>query len=148
MTPVLAALLITHVIGGIVAIGMHNVVIMHLLKHAPNYVFVSRLAWSAFILYLLSWSTSAYYYVTYYGIAVKPRILAGDTPWAHTFFMETKEHIFLILPFIALSIALATTYLRDHPDDGLRKATALLTLVAFAIGVVTAAMGVIVSGSI
>lgn len=148
MTTTLAALLIVHVIGGVIAIGMHNVVLMHLLKKAPNYVFVSRVAWSAVALFLLSWATSAYYYVTYYGSSVKPRILAGAMPAAHTFFMETKEHIFLVLPFLALSIALCTTYLRSNPDDSLRKSTALLTLVALAIGVATAASGIFVSGSI
>ncbi|MDO8514828.1 MAG: hypothetical protein Q7S50_04785 [bacterium] len=148
MTTTLAALLIVHVIGGIIAIGMHNVVLMHLLKKAPNYVFISRLAWSAAALFLLSWATSAYYYVTYYGTAVKPRILAGAAPVAHTFFMETKEHIFLVLPFVALSIALCASYLRANPDDGLRKSTALLTFVALVIGVATAASGMFVSGSI
>ncbi len=148
MTPILATLLIVHVIGGVIAIGMHNVILMHLLKKAPNYIFVSRLAWSAATLFFLSWATSAYYYVTYYGSAVKPRILAGATPAAHTFFMETKEHIFLVLPFVAISIALCTTYLRAVPDDALRKSTALLTLIALIIGAATAASGIFVSGSI
>ena len=148
MTTTLATLLIVHVLSGVIAIGMLNVVLMHLLKKAPNYVFVSRLAWSAVALFFLSWATSAYYYVTYYGSAVKPRILAGAMPVAHTFFMETKEHIFLVLPFMAVSIALCTTYLRSDPDEGLRKSTALLTLVALAVGVAVAASGILVSGSI
>lgn len=148
MTTTLAALLIIHVIGGVIAIGIHNVVLMHLLKKAPNYVFVSRLAWSAVALFFLSWATSAYYYVTYYGSAVKPRILAGTLPVAHTFFMETKEHIFLLLPFVAISIALCTMYLRVDADDRLRKSTAFLTLVALVIGIATAASGILVSGSI
>lgn len=148
MTPILAVALIIHVIGGVIAIGMHNVVLMHLLKRAPNFVFVSRLAWSAVALFFLSWATSAYYYVTYYGTSVKPRILAGALPAGHTFFMETKEHIFLVLPFLAISIALCTTYLRSNPDDSLRKSTALLTFVALIIGVATAASGMFVSGSI
>lgn len=148
MTTTLAAMLIIHVLSGIIGIGMHNVVLMHLLKKAPNYVFVSRLAWSAVALFFLSWATAAYYYVTYYGSAVKPRILAGTQPLAHTFFMETKEHIFLVLPFVAISIALCTTYLRSNPDDDLRKSTALLTLVALAIGAAVAASGIFVSGSI
>ena len=54
MTTALAALLITHVIAGIIAIGIHNVVLMHLLKKTPNYVFISRIAWSAVPLFLLS----------------------------------------------------------------------------------------------
>lgn len=148
MTTTLATLLVVHVIGGVIAIGMHNVVLMHLLKKAPNYVFVSRVAWASVALFFLSWATSAYYYVTYYGSAVKPRILAGAIPAGHTFFMETKEHIFLIVPFLAISIALCATYLRLNPEDGLRKSAALLTFVALVIGVATAASGMFVSGSI
>ena len=148
MTTTLAVMLSIHVIGGIIAIGMHNVMLMHLLKKAPNYVFISRIAWSAVALFFLSWATSAYYYVTYYGTAVKPRIIAGAAPFAHTFFMETKEHIFLVLPFVALSIALCASYLRTNPDDALRKSTAFLTFVALGIGVATAVSGMLVSGSI
>jgi len=148
MTTTLAALLIIHVLSGIIGIGMHQVVLMHLLKKMPDYIFISRLAWSAVVMFLLSWVSSAYYYVTYYGVAVKPRILAGDTPIAHIFFMETKEHIFLLLPFLALSIALSATYLRVTGDDEVRKRTALLTLIALVIGVAVAASGILVSGSI
>ncbi|MDZ4226964.1 MAG: hypothetical protein U1D26_00630 [Patescibacteria group bacterium] len=141
-------MLITHVIGGVIAIGIHNVVLMHLLKKTPNYTLISRLAWSAAALFLLSWATSAYYYVTYYGTAVKPRILAGALPAGHIFFMETKEHIFLVLPFLAISIALCTSYLRTNSDDSLRKSTAFLTLIALGIGIAIAAAGIIVSGSV
>jgi hypothetical protein len=148
MTPTLATLLVTHVITGVVAIGMHNVILMHLLKRSPNYAFISRLAWSAVALFLISWATSAYYYITYYGSAVKPRILAGANPAAHAFFMETKEHIFLLLPFLAVSLALTVSYLRSNPDDATRKAAALLAFVALTIGIATAASGIIVSGSI
>ena len=62
--------------------------------------------------------------------------------------METKEHIFLVLPFLAISIALCTSYLRTNPDDALRKSTAFLTLIALGIGAATAASGIIVSGSV
>lgn len=149
MTTTLATFLVIHVLTGILGIGLHNVTLLHILKKVPDYVGIARLAWSAFVMYLISWGTSAYYYVTYYGTKVKPRILEGDTPFAHNFFMETKEHIFLVLPFVALSIALAVTYLKANPaDDELRKKTAFLTLVAFVIGVAVAASGIFVSGSI
>ncbi|MEK7177151.1 MAG: hypothetical protein AAB719_02565 [Patescibacteria group bacterium] len=148
MTTTLATFLVVHVLTGVLGIGLHNVTLMHILKKTPDYASIMRLAWSAFVMYLISWGTSAYYYVTYYGTSVKPRILAGNAPFAHNFFMETKEHIFLVLPFVALSIALSVTYLKNNPDDELRKKTAFLTLVAFVIGVAVAASGIFVSGSI
>lgn len=148
MTTALAATLAIHVLSGVVAIGIHNVVLMHLLKRAPNYEFIARIAWMAVALFILSWVTSAYYYVTYYGGVVKPRILAGEAPFAHTLLMESKEHLFLLLPFMAISIALCAEYLRRHDDDNLRKSIVLLTLVALALGIAITASGIFISGSI
>ena len=145
MTPILAAALITHVIVGIVGIGMHNVLLMHLLKHEPKYAFLEKLAWGAVFFYLVAWATSAYYYVTYYGTAVKPRILAGTTPIGHTFFMEAKEHVFLLLPFAAIAIAIAVSYLKRHPDHSVRKSVAFLTLITLASSIFVAGAGIFVS---
>lgn len=148
MTTTLAIFLVVHVMSGIIGIGMHNTVLLQLIKKVPNYQYVSKVAWSAVGMFLISWGTAAYYYVTYYGSTVKPRILAGTTPVAHTFFMETKEHIFLVLPFVAISIALCVTYLQTHPDENLRKSTAFLAAVALVVGVAVVALGMFVSGSI
>src|SRR3989344_2053413 len=52
------------------------------------------------ILFFASWIIGGYYYVQYYGPDVKPVINAGSEPWAHKVFTETKEHVFLFLPFL------------------------------------------------
>ncbi|OGG54627.1 hypothetical protein A3D62_00610 [Candidatus Kaiserbacteria bacterium RIFCSPHIGHO2_02_FULL_49_11] len=148
MTPLLATLLITHVIAGIIAISMLYVLSIHLLKRTPNFVFLSRIGWTAALLFWLSWATSAYYYVTYYGKAVKPRILEGTYPAGHIFFMEAKEHVFLVLPFAVLSLAVALSMLRRTPDEKLKRAAQMLAFVCLVIGTFTAAAGIIVSGSV
>lgn len=51
---------------------------------------------------VLSWVISGIYYVVFYGPDVKPTIKSGSWPWAHSIFMESKEHIFLFLPFLAI----------------------------------------------
>jgi len=40
--------------------------------------------------------------VEFYGSTVKPFIKEGPYPWAHKVVMETKEHVFLFLPFLGL----------------------------------------------
>jgi len=57
---------------------------------------------SGTILIFAHWLVSGIYYVAYYGPEVKPTIKAGAWPWAHAIFMESKEHIFLFLPFLAI----------------------------------------------
>lgn len=148
MTPLLVAALITHVIIGVIGIGMHNVLLMHLLKHEPKYAFLEKMAWGAALCYFIVWSASAYHYVSHYGSAVRPRILAGATPIGHTFFMEAKEHIFLLLPFAAIAIALTVSLLKKYPDPRVKKSVAFLTLAALAGGVFVAAAGIFISGSI
>lgn len=63
-----------------------------------------RLEWAAYLtalLMVLTWVASGYWYVTYYA-ADKAIILAGAWPFAHTFFMESKEHAFFITLILSL----------------------------------------------
>lgn len=53
------------------------------------------------IFLLASWMVGGFYYTTIYGSQVKPVIKEGPQPWAHAIFMETKEHVFLFLPFLS-----------------------------------------------
>src|SRR3990167_655172 len=52
------------------------------------------------IFFFLSWFVGGFYYVSFYGSNVKPLIKEGPMPWAHSIFTETKEHVFLFLPFL------------------------------------------------
>ena len=148
MTPLLATALIVHVLAGILAISFLFVIAIHLLKREPNFNFLSWLSWSTVVLFLLSWGSSAYYYVTYYGGAVKPRILEGDFPAGHIFFMEAKEHLFLLLPFLTIALAFTISLLRHMPDERVKKAAAFLAVLALCIGIFITAAGMVVSGSI
>jgi hypothetical protein len=49
-----------------------------------------------------AWFVGGFYYVEFYGSGVKPLIKEGPFPWAHKVVMETKEHVFLFLPFLGL----------------------------------------------
>lgn len=61
-----------------------------------------------FIGFIAAWLIGGYYYVVYYGPLVKPIIKAGAAPWAHSIAMEVKEHIFLFLLPIALTLIFLT----------------------------------------
>lgn len=53
-----------------------------------------------------SYLVGGYWYVFYYG-ADKARIVAGPWPFAHSFVMETKEHVFLGLLLLATFLPIA-----------------------------------------
>jgi hypothetical protein len=55
--------------------------------------------WAAYLI-------GGYWYVLYFA-ADKARILAGPWPVSHTFFMETKEHVFLGLLLLATFLPIA-----------------------------------------
>ncbi|MEE4216791.1 MAG: hypothetical protein V2I48_04230 [Xanthomonadales bacterium] len=53
------------------------------------------------VLFLVAaWIAGGFYYVGIYGSEVKPFIKEGPLPWAHGVAMETKEHVFIFLPFL------------------------------------------------
>lgn len=98
--------------------------------------------------FLLSWIVGGYYYVVYYGNLVKPTILAGAAPWAHTIMMETKEHIFLfVLPMALTALFLSFTSREELEVLGLKKGFTVLVLLVAMIGLAIGAMGYMISAS-
>lgn len=60
---------------------------------------VAAFMWGAYLI-------GGYWYVNFYG-ADKAAILAGPWPFAHSFFMEMKEHVFLSLLLLATYLPIA-----------------------------------------
>jgi len=72
-------------------------------------------AWTTAILIVAAYVAGGYWYVNFY-YAEKAAILKGPWPFAHNFFMETKEHVFfgllvlaILLPIVA-RLKLATSW--------------------------------------
>ncbi len=106
-----------------------------------------RVALIGVILLFLAWFAGGYYYLTQYGSVVKPVIKAGPTPWAHDIFTETKEHIFLFIPFLAvLAYGLLERY-RDaiHENRNIAVAIVILSGLIVAMAFAMAGMGFIIS---
>lgn len=78
-------------------------VLVEMLNPSESRLRRARIAALLGALFLIgAWIFGGFYYVTQYGPAVKPVILAGPLPWAHEVMTETKEHVFLFLPFLAI----------------------------------------------
>ena len=62
---------------------------------------IKTAAYAVTLFIVLAWLVGGYFYVLDYG-ADKAIIMAGSWSWAHSFFMETKEHLFFIPLILAL----------------------------------------------
>lgn len=115
---------------------------------APNRIKRAELvALIGAILLFLTWFVGGYYYVQYYGANVKPIIKEGPQPWAHGVFTETKEHVFLFMPFLALlDYLIIKKYGKNITEKSeIRKAVMLLSLLIFLLALSMAGMGYIIS---
>lgn len=150
MTDLLPQLLIAHVVIGLIGVMASYSVLMALLQRKVPLAFLKGATFIAVASYIITWFTGGYYYVVFYGKAIKPVIKAGAYPWAHTFFMETKEHLFLFLPILAITLFILATRcgvaFDTHPK--LKKYTALLAALTASIGVFMALAGVVISGAV
>lgn len=151
MSVLLQYLLIIHVFLGLLGIAAFYAALMVLLKPLnPLKIKLLKIySLAGFVSFILSWFSGGYYYVIYYGFAVRPLIKAGEYPWIHTVLMETKEHIFLFLPFFALAAA-AGIYLFSgnlEQNPRIKKQIAFVCAIITIIGAAIALMGMAISGA-
>ena len=97
-----------------------------------------------------SWAVAGVSYIFFYTPDVKPLIVAGPAPWAHEIFTETKEHVFLFLPVLAI---LALTTLRTFDEELMRNHKARIGLMILVglivvIGLSMAGMGFLISSGV
>lgn len=148
MTPLFQTMLALHVIMGVIGVIALYAIWLFLLKKTPSLHFLKWSSLTAFGSLVVSWLSGGYYYVLYYGGEVKPRIIEGDYAWAHTIFTETKEHLFLVLPFTALALTALFWLLGERvtSEPSLKRSALWLATVATGIGIFITLAGIIMSG--
>jgi magnesium-transporting ATPase (P-type) len=101
------------------------------------------------IFFFLSWITGGYYYLTEYGSVVKPMINAGASPWAHKIVMEVKEHVFLMLPFLAVLVygIISNKSKEILQNKNFRRWTLYLSTLVVFLGMLMAFMGYLISSA-
>lgn len=98
------------------------------------------------LFFLASWFFGGYYYLNDYGDGVKQIIKAGPQPWAHKIFTETKEHVFLFLPFLSLlTYSLILRFEKETKNPKLKKSILIMSLTIIVIGALMALMGYLIS---
>jgi hypothetical protein len=80
--------------------------------------------------FVLAWLLGGWYYVVFYHTD-KALIVSGPVPWAHSLFMETKEHLFFIPLILALYLPLVARLRVD-----LNRAARAMVLVVAALIVI------------
>jgi len=98
-------------------------------------------------LFFLSWIVGGFYYVEYYGSLVKPLIKEGPQPWAHSIVTETKEHIFLFLPFLSLLTLGFIEYYKSRigSDRYVRSALIIMSATVVLLAFTMAGLGFLIS---
>lgn len=148
MSYLLISVLIAHIFLGTLGIVFLTGYLLYFFRE-DNWGFLKRMSFAAFISFVLSWIVGGYYYVTYYGHAVKPIILRGEFAWAHKVLMETKEHIFLFLPFLSFALFIATYFGKNMKDDK-KTSYAYITLcfTTVSIALLVTIAGMVISGAV
>lgn len=139
------AVLMLHVLFGVLAIMIAVAVLVYLVNvKEQNIPRIKNLSILVALSTILSYLIGGYWYVTYYA-AERDIIRAGPWPWAHTFFMEVKEHIFFVLLF--LSIYLPIVVYKDSllKNEENRKLALLVVVFIILIGLAVDGSGAIIS---
>ena len=90
----------------------------------------------------LAYLIGGYWYVVFYG-ADKARILAGPWPFSHSFFMEMKEHVVIMLLLLTTYLPIAAWHNLDL-NKATRKVVLWVTGLIILIGVAMDGAGAII----
>ncbi|MCX5852399.1 MAG: hypothetical protein NT072_10165 [Deltaproteobacteria bacterium] len=137
--------LMLHVLFGVLAIMIAVAVLVYLVNvKEQNIPRIKNLSILVALSTILSYLIGGYWYVTYY-TPERDIIKAGPWPWAHTFFMEAKEHIFFVLLF--LSIYLPIVVYKDSllKSEENRKLALIVVVFIILIGLAVDGSGAIIS---
>ena len=139
-----------HILFGLAGMIFVYAYLTALLRRDPSVRFLRAASFSATLAFLLSWLTGGMYYLWYYGPKVKGVILGGQYTWAHTIFTEAKEHVFLFLPFLAVSLYAVTALLGDRVKESaeLKRSLIILAGATLTIGIAVKLSGVLISGAV
>lgn len=120
-------ILLAHPIFGVLGTITAIWVFVEVLNASPaNAARTRGMAYAVAVFMVLAWGLGGYWYVNFYG-ADKAVILAGPFPLAHSFFMETKEHLFFVPLVLALFLPMAT---RANLATSASARTVVLTVTA------------------
>lgn len=137
-----------HAVAGELAVFAFLLVSIELLSSTEKTIKRTKIfALAGTILIFISWIAGGYYYVNYYGPNVKPIIKKGSAPWVHSIVMETKEHVFLFLPFLAILVTGIIFKYNAELLENHRAKTSVLLLCALIILITLsiAGMGYLIS---
>lgn len=142
--------LISHIVFGLLGIISFYAVWTALLKQRLALKFLRLSSLAGLISIFLSWISGGYYYVLYYGEEVKRTIKAGQYPWAHSLFMEAKEHIFLFLPFLAAVVFAVIFFVGERLglEPKLKRPLIFVTGLLVVLGIVITLSGMVISGAV
>lgn len=138
-------ILAAHVMFGLVGVLAATWALVELLnanKRNHRRVFIAGLATVVFI--WLSFISGGYWYVSFYS-ADKTVVLAGSRPWAHSVFMEAKEHLFLTLLLLATYLPVVVRGQTITGDKSLRMLAIATAGLIVLLGLAMEHSGLIVS---
>jgi hypothetical protein len=137
--------------GGLTALAL-SWIIMEMLYLTEGGIVRAKIAsyTATFLVTAGCWVVGGYNYLTAYGSQVKPVILAGPEPWAHSIVMEVKEHIFVFLPIIIIALSLTLAILDKDAllkDPEARRTVAITASLALFMVLLMFLMGAIISSA-
>lgn len=136
--------LMVHVLFGVLGIVLAVALLVYVLNvNEKNLARIKTLSlWTA-VSMVLSYIIGGWWYVTHYP-AERGIIRAGQWSWAHTFFMEWKEHVFFSLLFLSLLLPVIA-YRNDLLVPENRKLLLIVVWLVVLIGLAVDGSGAIIS---
>lgn len=136
--------IMVHVLFGVLGIILAVALLVYVLNMSEkNIPKIRSLSLYTAVSICLSYVIGGWWYVVYYA-SERDIIRAGPWKWAHTFFMEYKEHLFFALLFLSILLPIIA-YRNDLMVPENRRLLLIVTLLVVVIGLAMDGSGALIS---
>jgi len=133
-----------HVLFGVLGIMLAVALFVDVLNVSEKNVHrIRSLSLSTAASMILSYLVGGWWYVVHYA-PERDIIRAGSWKWAHTFFMEWKEHVFFVLLFLSILLPIIA-YRNDLAVPRNRRLLLVVTMLVVLIGLAIDGSGAIIA---
>jgi uncharacterized membrane protein len=133
-----------HVLFGVLGIILAVALLVYVLNMSEkNIPRIRSLSLYTALSIIVSYVIGGWWYVVYYAHE-RDVIRAGAWKWAHTFFMEFKEHFFFVLLFLSILLPIIA-YRNDLMVPENRRLLVIVTAIIVLIGLAVDGSGAIIS---
>ena len=121
---------------------------MQLVRTSPPFKLIERISNVALYAFLGAWISGLYYYSAFYESFEQQKVLAGDFPWVHQYFVEPRGLFLIFTPIFSFLFLQSLRKFKKTSTPSHKNKALIFSLCALGFGALNFGIEMIIGGAV